>query len=124
MARHFIDLAGAHVAQRWPLDGPVPARPGPHRLLQQARHDLAAAREVFHARLDGAWAGVCAGLPLPDADAQALLAASQALVQTARRSVDELYPCCGLQAAHEASALNRVWRDLHTATQHALLTPQ
>lgn len=123
MAQHFIALAGAHVAQRWPLDGPVPPRPGPHRLLRQARQDLAAAREVFHARLDHAWAGVCAGLPLADADAQALLDASQALVQAARGGVDALYPCCGLEAAHEASALNRVWRDLHTATQHALLTP-
>ncbi len=123
MAQHFIALAGAHVAQRWPLDGPVPARAGPHRLLRQARQDLSAAREVFYARLDPAWAGVCAGLPLPAADAEALLAAAQALVQAARRGVDELYPCCGLQAAHEASALNRVWRDLHTATQHALLTP-
>jgi hypothetical protein len=30
---------------------------------------------------------------------------------------------CGLRAADEASDIGRVWRDLHTATQHALLLP-
>ncbi|MFA9217817.1 MAG: hypothetical protein ACEQSK_12030, partial [Sphingomonadaceae bacterium] len=40
-----------------------------------------------------------------------------------RAAVDELYPYCGLHAAREDSAFNRVWRDFHTASQHALLLP-
>ena len=30
----------------------------------------------------------------------------------------------GLYAARADSAINRVWRDFHTASQHALLLPQ
>ncbi len=47
---------------------------------------------------------------------------SRILAHTARKMVDTLYPYCGLEAAKKASELNRVWRDLHTASQHSLLT--
>jgi alkylation response protein AidB-like acyl-CoA dehydrogenase len=47
---------------------------------------------------------------------------SRVLAKTARECVDELYPYCGLMAASPDTKINRVWRDLHTASQHALLT--
>jgi hypothetical protein len=49
--------------------------------------------------------------------------ASMALVLAARRAVGDIYPYCGLRAAQEDSDINRVWRDFHTAGQHALFTP-
>lgn len=33
---------------------------------------------------------------------------------------DKLYPYCGMAAADTRTELNRVWRDLHTASQHVL----
>ncbi|MEO7213140.1 acyl-CoA dehydrogenase [Mucilaginibacter sp.] len=47
---------------------------------------------------------------------------SRMLAKTARECVDKLYPYCGLLAASPDTEINRVWRDLHTASQHALLT--
>lgn len=47
---------------------------------------------------------------------------SRLLAHVARETVDELYPYCGLLAASPDTEINRVWRDLHTASQHALLT--
>jgi alkylation response protein AidB-like acyl-CoA dehydrogenase len=47
---------------------------------------------------------------------------SRVLAKIARECVDELYPYCGLTAASPDTEINRVWRDLHTASQHALLT--
>lgn len=47
---------------------------------------------------------------------------SRLLAKIARESVDLLYPYCGLAAASPDTEINRVWRDMHTATQHALLT--
>ena len=47
---------------------------------------------------------------------------SRVLAKIARECVDELYPYCGLLAASPDTEINRVWRDLHTASQHALLT--
>ena len=49
---------------------------------------------------------------------------SRQLAHTSRKAVDNLYPYCGLMAAATDTEINRVWRDLHTATQHALLTFQ
>ncbi|MBS1659961.1 MAG: acyl-CoA dehydrogenase [Bacteroidetes bacterium] len=43
------------------------------------------------------------------------------LATTARQVVDRLYPYGGLGAARPQSEINRVWRDLHTASQHSLL---
>jgi alkylation response protein AidB-like acyl-CoA dehydrogenase len=47
---------------------------------------------------------------------------SRQLAKTSRETVDELYPYCGLIAASPDTEINRVWRDLHTASQHSLLT--
>lgn len=47
---------------------------------------------------------------------------SRVLAKTARECVDALYPYCGLLGASPDTEINRVWRDLHTASQHALLT--
>jgi hypothetical protein len=46
-----------------------------------------------------------------------------ALVLAARRAVGDIYPYCGLRAAQVDSDINRVWRDFHTAGQHALFCP-
>ena len=46
-----------------------------------------------------------------------------ALVLAARRSISDIYPYCGLRAAQEDAEINRVWRDFHTASQHALFCP-
>jgi alkylation response protein AidB-like acyl-CoA dehydrogenase len=48
--------------------------------------------------------------------------ASRVLARLARVAVDTLYPYCGLRAAAPDTEINRVWRDLHTAGQHSLLT--
>jgi hypothetical protein len=50
-------------------------------------------------------------------------ALAMAWVSASRRAVDVLYPYCGLYAAREDAPINRVWRDFHTASQHALLMP-
>lgn len=123
MARHFMALAVETVAQRWPVINGESARPNAHRVLAEAQRHFETERERFYEALDAAWAKVCAGRPLPAADQQTLADVSRALVTAARRGVDEIYPCCGLLAADERSELNRVWRDLHTASQHAMLAP-
>lgn len=47
---------------------------------------------------------------------------SRSLARQAREIVDRLYPYCGMAAASTDTEINRAWRDLHTASQHALLT--
>ncbi|MES2263677.1 MAG: acyl-CoA dehydrogenase [Pseudomonadota bacterium] len=126
MAAHFIDLAQAVIAKRRQAVTGIPLGDVPEvaARLRQARHDLGAARAHFYELLDRAWELVAGGEAVCAADALAIQSASLTLVQAARLPVDGLYPYCGLQAAHELSDINRVWRDFHTATQHALLLPQ
>lgn len=77
--------------------------------LNVIRHD-------FFNAVDNSWANA-----IPDTLKQ-VSAASRDLARTARECVDQLYPYCGLMAASPDAEINRVWRDLHTASQHSLLT--
>lgn len=116
MARHFLELAGQLLVQR--------RQPQPAALdaLAQAQAALLAARDAMLALLDRAWAQVQAG-PLDPLLETELSAQSLQLVAVARRAVTDIYPCCGLRAAQQDAEINLVWRDFHTASQHALLIP-
>lgn len=125
MASHFLQLATPSISRRrHPLSGlQLIDVPGVAQRVQGAVDDLDAARTLFYELLDRAWQQVVAGTSLSAGETAALQSASLALVGVARKAVDELYPFCGLYAAHEESEINRVWRDFHTATQHTLLLP-
>ena len=125
IASHFLQLARLCMGRRRHavrgmalLDVPEVAA-----LVQAREQAHAAARAHFYAVLDSSWAQVVAGLPLGPEAMQSVQASALALVAAARVVVDELYPYCGLHAAHEDSTINRVWRDFHTASQHSLLLP-
>ena len=125
MAAHFLQLARPAMSRRkHAMQGkPLLEVPEVSALLQAKEQAHASARMHFYTLLDSAWALVDAGDTLSVADTAALQGASLALVSVSRQAVDELYPYCGLHAAHEGSEINRVWRDFHTATQHSLLLP-
>ncbi len=125
MAQHFVRLAAPLIAgRRNPLAGCVLeeiATVG--ALVRLAQEDVATARAHFYRLLDDLWSRIYGNSALEAGSADALNAASLSLVNTCRDVVDRLYPFCGLYAADARSDINRVWRDLHTATQHALLVP-
>ena len=125
MASHFMQLARPCMSRRRHAVKGLPLLEVPEvvALLRDKEHAFAAARAHFYAVLERSWALVAAGAPLGADDMLAVQAGSLALVAASRAAVDELYPYCGLYAAHEDSAINRVWRDFHTASQHSLLLP-
>jgi alkylation response protein AidB-like acyl-CoA dehydrogenase len=125
MAAHFMRLARPCMARRRHAVKGLPLLEVPEvaALLRDKEQAHAAARQRFYAVLDRGWALVAAGTQLDAADMQAIQASSLELVAASRAAVDELYPYCGLYAAHEDSTINRVWRDFHTASQHSLLLP-
>ena len=125
MAGHYLRLARPLIARRrhartgLPLADCAPVMDH----LRDIETSVEAARVQFYAVLDHTWALVAAGEPVGADQSAQLQAASLGLANTARRAVDELFPYCGLEAAREGSEINRVWRDLHTATQHSLFLP-
>ena len=125
MAAHFMRLARPCMARRRHVVKGLPLLEVPEvaALLRDKEQVHAAARARFYEVLDQSWALVAAGTPLGADDMLSLQAGSLELVAVSRAAVGELYPYCGLYAAHEDSTINRVWRDFHTASQHSLLLP-
>ncbi len=125
MAGHFIALAEECMRHRRHARAGLPLLDVPEVIsMLQARKDAySAARARFYAVLDDSWAQVADGAALDEHAMQAVQASSLDLVAACRAAVDGLYPYCGLYATREDSAINRVWRDFHTASQHALLLP-
>ncbi|MES2061567.1 MAG: acyl-CoA dehydrogenase [Bacteroidota bacterium] len=85
--------------------------------LQLATTQLNQARAALFTAVAASWAN-----PTKEGLLKEVSRSSRVLAKVSRECVDELYPYCGLLAASPDSEINRVWRDLHTASQHALLT--
>jgi indole-3-acetate monooxygenase len=128
MAAHFVDLAADCIARRRNRFGgqgePLIEVLAVRAALEGARGRLGDVRTRFYALLDACWADVAAGADVADGQAAQMQALAQEWVAASRHAVDTLYPYCGLFAARADTDINRVWRDFHTASQHALLMPQ
>jgi alkylation response protein AidB-like acyl-CoA dehydrogenase len=124
MAIHFIDLCVDVFAEK--------KRVKSLSLNQQAELDevlatsiekINAVRPGFHTTVYHSWTDyIGTNAKDPEENLQKVSAVSRKLAKTAIQVVSELYPYCGLIAASTGSEINRVWRDIHTASQHALLT--
>ena len=79
-------------------------------------------RKQFYTAVNESWDSYIKNDSVPNELLQAVTHSSRTLAHNARKITDTLYPYCGLEAAKTQSELNRVWRDLHTASQHSLLT--
>jgi len=79
-------------------------------------------RKDFFEAVDQSWEALQKANTITDDRLKMVSTTSRKLAQQAREMVDDLYPLCGLTAASTVTEINRAWRDLHTASQHALLT--
>jgi alkylation response protein AidB-like acyl-CoA dehydrogenase len=82
--------------------------------------DLEKIRQDFYAVAITSWEQCCNNTEIDEALLQQVSHASRQLAISSRKAVDELYPYCGMQAANPDTEINRVWRNLHTASQHSL----
>ncbi|MBO9638392.1 MAG: hypothetical protein J7576_09505 [Siphonobacter aquaeclarae] len=80
------------------------------------------ARQQLFRSVDESWEA-CRQDRFSDGHASAIHDHALGLASAARMLVDTLYPYGGLTAADPSHVLNRIWRDLHTASQHSLLMP-
>jgi alkylation response protein AidB-like acyl-CoA dehydrogenase len=97
----------------------IPEQAGAALAAAQGRLD--AARRALFAAVGESWRVLRDGETIPAQGLAQVSDASRQLAVVARESVDAIYPLCGLRAADLCSEINRVWRNLHTAGQHALL---
>lgn len=124
VAIHFIDLAEAIFTEKISHDERLDdkRRSILKETINSTIKQMHQAREEFYDSLDSSWLQLVKQKEIADDKLKQVSTTSRALASIARESVDMLYPYCGLIAASPESTINQVWRDLHTASQHSLLT--
>ncbi|WP_153795743.1 acyl-CoA dehydrogenase [Foetidibacter luteolus] len=90
-------------------------------LHKEATQQLQQARQQFYTAIEASWTAVANEEALPATLLDSVSKTSRAMAAVARTVTDELYPYGGITAATVSTEINRVWRNLHTATQHSLL---
>lgn len=88
--------------------------------LNEAKHNLNESRTAFFNAVHKSWGVQVSQNSIPAEVLSQVSEESHRLVQYARKSVNTLYPYCGLRATFMDTEINRVWRNINTAAQHAL----
>ncbi len=88
--------------------------------VTQAKTKLNQCRKEFYKAADTSWKSCAKKKAIPTSELRLVSRSSQYLVKLSLKLVDQLYPLCGLSAADSSLEVNRVWRNLHTASQHSL----
>jgi alkylation response protein AidB-like acyl-CoA dehydrogenase len=122
IAIHFIDLAKKLIESRIQHKTFVEVHQEQmRRAVDEADTRIREARADLYHAADTSWVKMTAG-ELDEKSLSVVSSTSRTLAKTVREWADELYPYCGLAAADIESEINQAWRDLHTASQHSLLT--
>ena len=90
--------------------------------LQNSVDEIQQKRKSFYATFDASWDELIRREKIDGTTLLAVSKESRAIAHACWFNVQKLYPYCGLEAANKYSKINRVFRDIHTASQHALLT--
>ena len=122
MAVCFLDLAKKilHEKIRQSDDG-VKNDDTIREKIEKAGMRLSDARKSFYTTVEKAWNELLLTDGINETLLNELSKVSHLLAKTSREITNDLYPHCGLIAANPDSEINRVWRNLHTASQHSLL---
>lgn len=91
-------------------------------LLGREKSKLQDARQKFYSILEKTWTIVITEKQPDSFQLKQLNEACRSVVKQARHTVNNLYPYCGMSAAYTDSDINRIWRDFHTASLHAIFT--
>ena len=123
-ARALDELADGAARQPTLSTQPLAAQSHVQLDLARATATLGAARAYLHDQVGRLWDVVCAGSrPTLLQRAEGRLAAHHAAAEAAR-AVDLAFTAAGGSAVYSDSALQRCLRDVHVATQHAMVSPR
>jgi hypothetical protein len=113
MTMRFLDLCNSVMENR-------PGSPSHRAMCIHARNEFVKSNTKFFSAVDRSWEELTSKKILHTDTLLQVSGSSAQLVRTSREIVNSLYPLCGLRAADWSSEINRVWRNFHTASQHAL----
>jgi alkylation response protein AidB-like acyl-CoA dehydrogenase len=124
IARHAIDELVEIATGKVPAGTRASLRERPLAQLQlgQAEGLLQAGRAYLHQSVDDIWRRGADGAPF---DVQARAAARLATVTAAKlaaQAVDLVHDAAGMSAMQTSGSIQRCWRDVHTITQHVIIS--
>ena len=111
MAMRFLDICTSNVG----IDKYLPIQ----KKLPNAYAKLEKQRQTFYKEVALSWAQ-CKAQKLSSKTFKKVGKLSKELAHQSLRIVDSLFPLCGMEAANPATEINRVWRNMHTASQHSI----
>jgi alkylation response protein AidB-like acyl-CoA dehydrogenase len=121
MAMRFLDLSKELLSAKNKTEGDRNLWLLANEQLEQAYSKMNQLRQSFYTSLHASWESCLLQQEVLQTLCKEVSKASRRLAAGARQLVDELYPFCGMVAANPTTQINRVWRNLHTASQHSLL---
>jgi len=123
MTRHFMDEAFALWEKRLLADG-IERLPYNRwtKELSRTRASLEQLRNKFYEGVEQSWQELQDERSVTAKTQHFLGRMSRKMVKECMRIVAETMPRCGMEAARENSVMNRIFRDIFTASQHSLLT--
>jgi alkylation response protein AidB-like acyl-CoA dehydrogenase len=92
------------------------------RKLAEDRETVMGLRTIFYNAVECSWAELLVNGITGNEALEEVGSICREMVVACRAVVLELYPYCGMAGADTGTDINRVWRDLFTASQHSLLT--
>ena len=121
MTRHFLELVLDTLENRQNKIGRNNYDAAVVQVVAGQRQITSIAKQ-FYKQVELSWAELLNGGQLSEKVRQKIETLSRHLVKSCRSLVADSYPYCGLAATGINGELNRVFRDIFTASQHSLLT--
>lgn len=123
MTRHFLDEALRIALQRQEQKKTDKAqfreiKTGIQTVLQQIKQQSGA----LYSNINQSWKELISKGSISEECINETATLSRILVKMCRSAVTDIFPYCGLAATDETAAINRIFRDIFTASQHGLLT--
>jgi indole-3-acetate monooxygenase len=120
MAQRFLDLARANFAERMAND--LTVTKDLLKIHNRSQVALRASRNEFYEVVEESWSLCESNAEIAGHILEKVSDASFKLYLTSLSEVSGLYRYAGLTAANLQSEINRVWRNIHTASQHSLFS--
>lgn len=124
LARSAIDELVSFASEKTP-QGSMRAlanRPATQADVARAEAAWRSARSWYYEAIEAAWEGACTGGRIPTAQRRDLRLSTTHSVRACTDAVDLMYKLGGGTSVYRTSPLQRIFRDIHVATQHMMVS--
>ncbi|WP_342388721.1 acyl-CoA dehydrogenase family protein [Salinicoccus bachuensis] len=123
IARHFFEASRTHIDRKqssW-MEKTPERYDQVNRLLAEHEAAFLRAREDFYNTVESSWHSHLEGSPLEESHLDAVVGCSKIVAQAGIGGAQAVLRHLGMDVIMEDHPLNRIYRDLHVASQHGLL---